>query len=282
MPAFETRGSITVTIDLQLGDVHVIASERADTVVVVNPSDRSRKPDVEAAEKTRVEYSDGRLLIRAPKPRGLGYIGLGKTGSIDVTVELPTDSNLNGEAGWADFRGSGRLGDILIKTGAGDIRLDSTRQLHLTTGAGSVTVNRAMGRTELTAAGDMHIGEIDGEAEIKNLNGKTWVGEVTGALRVKSANGDITVDLAQADVGAKTANGHIQIGEVVSGSIVLATASGGLEIGIRDGTAAWVDAKTQFGRVHNDLGSAEGPEPSQETVEIRARTSFGDIVIHRS
>jgi len=283
MPAFETREPISVTVELQLGDVHVIASERADTVVVVNPSDRSRKPDMEAAEKTRVEYSDGRLLIRAPRPRSLGtYIGVGRTGSIDVTIELPTDSNLNGEAGWADFRGNGRLGDIIIKTGAGDIRLDTTRQLHLTTGAGSVTVNRAVGRTELTGAGDMRIGVINGEAEIKNLNGKTWVGEVTGALRVKSANGDITVDLAHAGVGAKTANGHIQIGEVVSGSVVLATAAGGLEIGIRDGTAAWVDAKTQFGRVHNDLGSAEAPEPSQETVEIRARTSFGDIVIHRS
>ena len=48
------------------------------------------------------------------------------------------------------------------------------------------------------------------------------------------------------------------------------------------GTAAWVDAKTSFGRVHNRLGSADGPELSEKTVEIRARTSFGDIVIRRA
>lgn len=283
MPSFETPEPIAVTIELPLGDVHVIASDRVDTVVVVNPSDRSRTLDVEAADKTRVEYSDGGLLIKAPKQRGLGtYIGLGRAGSVDVTIELPTDSNVQGEAGWADFRGNGRLGDIRIKTGAGDIRLDQTGQLHLASGAGSVTVNRAVGHTELTGAGEMRIGEIDGEAVIKNLNGKTWVGEVTAALRVKSANGDITVDRAHAEVGAKTANGNIQLGEVVSGSVVLESASGELEIGIRDGTAAWVDASTRFGRVHNDLGSADAPEPSQETVEIRARTSFGNIVIRRS
>jgi hypothetical protein len=283
MPSFETPESISVTIELSLGDVHVIASDRVDTVVVVNPSDRFRAQDVEAAAQTQVDYSDGRLMIKVPKQRSLGnYIGLGRTGSVDVSIELPTDSNLHGDAAWADFRGNGRLGDTRIKTGAGDIRLDSTRQLHLASGAGSVTVNRAVGRTELTTAGEMRIGEIDGEAQIKNLNGKTWLGEVTGTLRVKSANGDITVDRALAEVVAKTANGHIQIGEVVSGSVELATASGELEIGIRDGTAAWVDAKTRFGRVHNDLGSTDAPESSQETVQIRARTEFGNIVIRRS
>jgi hypothetical protein len=283
MPAFETPGPISVTVELPLGDVHVIASDRADTVVVVNPSDRSQKPDVEAAERTHVECSAGTLLIKTPKPRGLGnYIGVGRAGSVEVTIELPVDSHIQGDAGLADFRGDGRLGDIRIKTGAGDVRLDQTGELHIETGAGSVTVDRAVGHTVITGAGDMRIREIDGEAEIKNLNGKTWVGEVTGGLRVRSANGDISVERAHADVGIKTANGSIQVGEVSRGSVVLETGSGGLDIGIRYGTAAWVDASTRFGRVDNSLGTADGPDLSQEPVEIRARTSFGDIVIHRS
>lgn len=283
MAAFETPEPISVTIELPLGGVHVIASERVDTVVVVSPSDRSHKPDVEAADKTRVDYSSGRLLIKTPKPRSLGsYIGVGRAGSVDVTIELPADSRLQGDAGFADFRSDGRLGDVRIKTGAGDIRLDQTGQLHIEAGAGSVTVHGAAGNTEITGAGDMRLRAIDGKAEIKNLNGKTWVGEITGGLRVRSANGDITVERAQGEVGVKTANGSIQIGEVVRGSVVLETGSGGLDIGIRHGTAAWIDASTRFGRVHNALGNADGPEQSQETVEIRARTYFGDIVIHRS
>jgi hypothetical protein len=283
MPTFDTPEPITVTIEVPLGDVHLIAAARADTVVVVNPSDRSRNLDVEAAEKTQVDFSAGRLLVKTPKPRGLGgYIGVGRPGSVDITIELPQGSPIAAETGFADLRVDGRIGDTRIVSGAGDIRLDETGESHLATGAGNVTVNRATGRTEITGAGEMRIGEIDGEAEIKNMNGKTWVGEVTGGVKVKSANGDITIDRAQAEVAVKTANGSIRIGEVVRGSIVLETGSGGLDVGIGTGTAALVDARTRFGRVHNALESVDGPETSQETVEIHARTSFGDIVIHRS
>ena len=283
MTAFDTPEAISVMIELPLGDVHVLGSDRADTVVAVNPSDPSRPADVVAAEKTRIEFSNGRLLIKTPKPRGLGtYVGIGRAGSVGVTIELPSNSRLQGAAGFADFRSDGRLGDIRIETGAGDIQLDQTGQLHVVTGAGTVTVNRAAGRSEITAAGDVRIGEIDGHAVIRNLNGTTWVGEVTRGLRVTSANGDITIDSAHAEVVVKTANGRIRIGEVVSGAIVLETASGGLDIGIRDGVSAWVDARTRFGHVHNALGRADAPELPEKSVEIRARTSFGDIAIRRS
>ncbi len=52
--------------------------------------------------------------------------------------------------------------------------------------------------------------------------------------------------------------------------MTIETASGGLEIGVREGTAAWIDATTKFGRVHNDLTPADRPEPSAETVQVRA------------
>jgi hypothetical protein len=34
--------------------------------------------------------------------------------------------------------------------------------------------------------------------------------------------------------------------------------------------------------VHNQLDSADGPGPSDQTAEVRARTGHGDIVIRRS
>ncbi|MDP9494133.1 MAG: DUF4097 family beta strand repeat-containing protein [Actinomycetota bacterium] len=277
MPTFDTPSPISLVIELQFGAAHLIAGDRVDTVVVVNPSDASRKLDVEAAQKTQVDLANGRLQVKAPKSRRLG-----RPGAVDVTIELPQDSRLHAEIGLADLRADGRLGETRIHCGLGEIRLDQTRQVEVVVGMGSVTVNRALGRTEITSAGEIRIGEIDGEAEIKNLNGTTWVGEVSGGLRIKSANGDITVDRAHADVAIKTANGSIQIGEVVTGSIGLETGSGGLEVCIRDGSAAWVDASTRFGRVLNGLEAAARPEPSEKAVEIRARTSFGDISILRS
>jgi DUF4097 and DUF4098 domain-containing protein YvlB len=123
--------------------------------------------------------------------------------------------------------------------------------------------------------------ELDGSAVIKNSNGDTWVGVAGGDLRVNAANGSIAVDEAHAGVVAKSANGDVRLGEVVRGSIVLETRLGDLEVGIREGTPAWLDVRAAAGRVHNALDAAEAPEPSAEAVEVRARTSAGSVVIRR-
>jgi hypothetical protein len=64
--------------------------------------------------------------------------------------------------------------------------------------------------------------------------------------------------------------------------VSLQTAFGELEVGIREGTAALLDVRSQFGRVRSELDASDGPEASDETVEVRARTAHGDIVIRRS
>jgi DUF4097 and DUF4098 domain-containing protein YvlB len=281
MPIFDTPEPISVAISLIVGDARVIASDRTDTVVEVSPSDGSNEIDVKAAEETRVEYSHGRLLVKAPK-QWRHYSPFGAGGSIDVVIELPSDSHVQGDASMGDFRGEGRLGECTFTTSTGHIWLDQTGPLLLKTGTGSITVVRAVGHAEVTGAGEVRIREIDGAAVMKNLNGDTWVGEVTGDLRCNAANGDITVDRALATIDAKTANGNIRVGEVVRGSVAIQTASGELEVGIREGTAALLDVRSQFGSVRNSLDATTGPEPSDETVEVRARTSHGDIVIRRS
>jgi hypothetical protein len=283
MKNFDTPQPTPVTIELAVGSVHLIAADRLDTLVAVNPTDRARRDDVEAAEKTIVEMINGAILVKGPKSRGrLNLVGPGKAGSVDVTVELPAGSDFRGDAGMGDFRADGRLGDTHIRSGAGDVRLDHTADVDVACGAGRFTLNRAAGKAKIVTAGEIQLGAIDGDADIKNNSGKTWIGEVAGTARVKSAAGDITVDRARGSITAKTATGNIEFGEVGSGSIVLETAAGGLDIGVRNGVAAWLDAKTSFGRVLNLIGDATGPDAAEETVEIRARTAFGDISIHRS
>jgi DUF4097 and DUF4098 domain-containing protein YvlB len=133
-----------------------------------------------------------------------------------------------------------------------------------------------------TGSGRVRLGQIDGNAVIKNSNGDSWIGEADGDLRVNAANGSISVDRANADVNARSANGDVRVGGITRGSTSLKTSLGEIEVGIDAGTAARLDVHTQFGRIHNQLDSSDGPGPSDQTVEVSARTSYGDIVIRRS
>jgi Toastrack DUF4097 len=282
MPTFDTPEPISVTVELGVGDLRIVASDRADTTVEVRPSDPAKKSDVTAAEQTRVEYAGGRLLIKAPKGwRQYTFRGGGE--SIDVPVELPAGSHLRGDAGVAALHCMGRLSECRYRTGVGDIQLDQVGPVQLKTGAGDINLRRVGGDAELTTgSGAARVDSIGGAAVVKNSNGDTWIGEVTGDLRVHAANGKISVDQAHATVAAKSANGDVRLGEVARGAVLAQTGLGKVEIGIRDGVAAWLDLDTRFGKLHNDLEAVEHPEPDEDAVEVRARTALGDITIHRA
>jgi uncharacterized protein involved in outer membrane biogenesis len=284
MPTFETPQPIALTIEMSHATVHIIATERTDTVVTVNPTDREASDDIKAAEMTAVEMTDGTLLVKSPKLGGIAgrFVGWRRSGSVTVTVELPELSSLRTDTAFADLRSDGRLGEAEVKTAAGDVRLDHTGPLRARTSAGKVVVEEVAGKAEIVSFGEMTVGAIDGDAELKNLNGKTWVGRVDGNVKVKSANGDVTIDDAGGDVTVKTANGDVRLGRVARGSVSAETASGALTIGIKEGTAAWIDAVTKYGKVRNDLTSVSDPGPAAETVEVRGRTAFGDVLIARS
>ncbi len=281
MPTYATPEPISVRLELGVGDIRITASDRTETVVDVRPSDPSSKDDVSAAERTRVEFADGRLSIKAPKS-WRQYGGRGPNESIDVEIALPAGSRLDGEAGAAAIRSTGRLGELRYKTGAGAIRLDETATVRLRTGAGDVSVELAGGTAEIaTGSGLIEVGGVDGPATVKNSNGDTWIGDVSGELRANAANGKIAVDRPQGPVHAKTANGDILLGAVARGDVVAETAFGKVDIGVAADVPVWLELKTTYGAVRNELDAADSPEPGKEALAIRARTGFGDITIHR-
>ena len=280
MPTFETPHAISVTVDVPVGDVRISAGDRTVAVVDVRPSDPSNDEDAKVAQLTRVEYADDQLLVKAPRVHS--WLSRTRAGSVDVTIELPAGSHVRGSGQVTDFLCDGLIGDCRIKTGLGRIQLDQAATLNLKSGAGEISVDHATGQTEVTTgSGDVRLRRLDANATVKNSNGDTWIGTAAGDLRLNAANGSIAVDLAHGSVAAKSANGAVRVGEVVRGSVVLETQLGELEVGVREGTAAWLDVSSRFGRVHNSLDAAEAPEPSAESVEVRARTSVGDVVIRR-
>lgn len=279
MPSFDTPEPISATAHVEAGSIRFAAGDRLDTVVEVRPRDPKRDQDVRAADQTEVTYASGVLTVRTPKPRYL----IGRTGTVDVTVDLPTGSRVDVTGAWVQLLGQGRLGEVRAKTSSGDVRLDATGPLRLTASRGSITVDRVEGRAEITtSAGSMRVGLVDGPAVLKNSHGTTTIDAATGELRVSGANGDIEIRRAEASVAATTAHGTLRVGEVARGSVHLETSYGAIEVGIREGTAAWLDASSAAGQVRNMLTASGGPEEAADTVEVRARTRFGNIDVLRA
>ena len=280
MKTFDTPGPIVADIDTGTGHVHIRAGERADTVVEVRPTDPSEPGDVEAAEEAQVDLVDGRLLVKVKRNKLRSLFG--RPPCVDVKVDLPNGSEVSVSA-TTDVRCEGRLGNVVADTGAGSIQVEAAGRLRARTAAGDVTVGRTAGRADVTtSAGKIRIGEIDGAAVVRTSSGEIQIGTVTGDLRVNTAMGDIDIDRAGASVAAKTAFGGVRVGEVVQGGVHLETSFGGLEVGVREGTAAWLDVKSSHGTVRSHLEASDEPAPTATTVEIRGRTGFGDIVIRRS
>ncbi|MFF8033542.1 MULTISPECIES: DUF4097 domain-containing protein [unclassified Streptomyces] len=278
MPSFDTPEPISATAHVEAGSLQFTAGDRPDTVVEVRPRDPKKDLDVRTADQTEVTYAGGALTVRTPKPNLFG-----RTGVVDVAVELPTGSRIDVTGAWTQVLGEGRLGEVRVKTSSGDVRLDTTGPLKLTASHGSITVDRVEGTAEITtSSGSLRVGLADGPAVLKNSHGTTTVDAATGELRVSGANGDIEIRRAEDSVTATTAHGTLRVGEVVRGTVQLETNYGAIEVGVREGTAAWLDVSSGSGQVRNALTASDTPERTEDTVKVRARTRHGNIDIRRA
>ncbi|MBY8855815.1 DUF4097 domain-containing protein [Nocardia sp. CA2R105] len=206
MNTFQTPNPIAVVLDVLSATVNVIASDRTDTVVQIHPADESKKADVRAAAQTRVDFAAGTLTVTTPKDWRT-YSPFGGNPTIEVTIEVPTGSQLTGNAGVGRLRGTGEFGECRLEIAAGDIFVD--RPL------GSVTAKTSCGDIRIGAAarGDIRLETSMGELEVGirpgsavNVQTNTLQGNVQNQLGpVADANGDTV------QVYARSAMGNITI-----------------------------------------------------------------------
>ncbi|OXS33340.1 DUF4097 family beta strand repeat-containing protein [Streptomyces sp. XY006] len=278
MPSFDTPEPISVTAHVYSGSIRFTAGDRTDTVVSVEPRDPKRDQDTRVVEQTEISFANGTLTIRTPKANLVG-----RSGTVDVTVELPTGSHIDVSGASAELLGEGRLGEVRLKTSAGDVRLDTTGPLHLSASHGSITVDRVEGMAEITTnSGNLRVGVVNGPAVLKNSHGSTTVDAVTGELRVNGVNGGVDIARVESSVTGTTTNGHLRVGDVARGTVHLETSNGPIEVGVREGTAAWLDVSSKRGQVRNTLAASEAPEETEETVRVHARSNWGNIDIRRA
>jgi hypothetical protein len=278
MPTFSTPSPIDLAIKMPVGAIEIIASDRDDTVVTVSPTNPAKAVDVRGANETKVDFDGQRLTVTGPRPR---FSFVGPFESVDVKVELPTGSRVTAENSGGPVTTVGRLGATRVKSSLVD--LDTTGDLWVRAMNGNVTVANADGGVEITADhGQIRMGTVTGDAILKASHGSITIAQAGGNLDAKLSYGDLTITKALASVDAKTAYGSIELLEVSSGSVQVESGYGRVTIGVRPGVPAWLDLSSKDGRVRNELGADVAPEPSEQTVSVRARTQYGDITVQHA
>ncbi|WP_371749653.1 DUF4097 domain-containing protein [Streptomyces sp. NBC_01283] len=193
MQKFDTSAPISTVLDIPAGNIRFIAADRTDTTVEILPADASKGRDIKAAEQTTVEYADGVLRIEAAQAKNQI---LGSFGFIEVTVQLPAGSHIEAKAASTEFRGVGRLGDVVFEAAHGSVKLDETASARLT-----------------LQAGDISVGRLDGSAEISTQKGDLRIAEAAhGTVTLRTEHGEISVAAARgvsASLDAGVAYGRI-------------------------------------------------------------------------
>ncbi|GAA1100158.1 DUF4097 family beta strand repeat-containing protein [Kitasatospora arboriphila] len=216
MQTFDTPAPVSAVLDVPAGRVQLIAADRTDTVVEVRPADPSKSRDVRAAERTTVAHADGVLRIHAPEPQNRL---LGSSGAVEVTVQLPVGSRIEGRSAASELRGVGRLGDVVFDGAYRRIKLDEAASVRLTAVDGDVEVGRLGGPAEIsTTRGSIRITEAGrGTVVLSTQSGDISVGVAAGvsaALDAGTGHGRISNALkndgsAELDIRATTAHGDI-------------------------------------------------------------------------
>lgn len=276
MPTFDTPEPIAVDVRMADGRVNLIASDRTDTVVRVDVGLVAGESEASGAgRRVRVDLVGTTLEIRTPST------GLRRLHPVAITIELPSRSTLLLRAGSVEVRATGILGACRLDGADTRVALEHTGDLEVNAADALMDIGQVAGSTKVKSAkGELRFGDLAGGAVVQSGRCAVTVGRAGDGLNIASAGGDISVGRAEASVTVRTAHSSIRVGEAARGRIDLATGIGDIEVGIRPGSAAWLDAFSKHGGVRNHLPSREGPGNSTERVEVRTRTRHGDITIH--
>jgi DUF4097 and DUF4098 domain-containing protein YvlB len=264
---FHTPQPVELYVELGSGRIHAAAGDQEQTVVqVVGPR----------AEDFSVEQRDGRIDVIAPKST-LG--SMFTSDRHDVTVSVPTGSDLATRAGSADTTAAGRWGTVQLRTGSGDVHLDDAEgSVLVESGSGDVRGHEIGGDLRVkSGSGDVDLGEVHGEIGISTGSGDVTIAHAHARASVKSGSGDTDIDVADADVSLDTASGTLTVRRAATGTIQARNVSGDVRVGVPTGTPVWTEISSITGRVVSSLESVGAPAEGQPYLEVRATTVSGDV-----
>ncbi len=277
MYTFDTPQPVDLRAEIWQGEIYIHAEERDTTTAELESLHGDAQ---ELIEHTRVEQRGSEVSVLTPK----GKSGFFRTrGEIRATIRVPLRSNVQLESASADSDLHGELGDVRIASGSGDVRIEFGEDIQVRTGSGDVDIVTAAGRCDTKCgSGDLKVETIGGDADMVSGSGDVILGHAAQSLKVKTGSGDIVVREAGEMIDAMAGSGDLRVKRFEHGKLRAKTGSGDIQIGVADGTAAYLDITTVTGDVRSSLDASDAPSDGDQTVELSIQSGTGDVVLQRA
>jgi hypothetical protein len=210
----------------------------------------------EAVREARVELLGNRLRIESSKALPLRAVPL------SVVVTAPVGSHVTSRTGAADVSVTGGAGRLDLNTGTGSVSADrATGEAKVNSGAGTVRLGTMLsGLKAKTGSGDVEVSSVGGNATLITGTGDVWLGAVQSDVMVRTGSGDLTV------------------ADAASGEVQLATGSGNIRVGIRQGTLARIDLVSTSGNARSDFEVSSEPL-GDALLTVTGRTGSGNALV---
>ena len=236
-----------------------------------SPADAGGDGLEDPAERVRVdlrqpvdEHGAATLIVDTDPARN------GWKSSFAVHVTAPRHSGIRIQSQSAEVAVTGPADRLEVRTASGEVRVDDVY--------GPSVIQ--------TASGDIAV-RSTASCDLRSASGDIAVRHVSGEAVAHATSGDVQLDVAGGDVKARTVSGELRVLDVTTGRAELISVSGDVEIGIHAGTLAAVDLSTVSGRTDTDLpvtdtAPAEDGEPESPSLELKVKTTSGDIRVRRA
>jgi hypothetical protein len=210
----------------------------------------------EAVRETTLDLTDDRLTVRTPKSLPLRHVPLA------LTVRAPVGSTVEVRSGSAEVFVYGAAGKLMVSTGSGDVHAE-----------------RADGPAQvITGSGAVRLGPMLAGLHARTGSGEVEVSSVGGVTNLVTGTGDVWLGAVAADVTARTGSGDLTIADAASGQVELATGYGEIRVGVRHGTAAEIDLRSDSGQARSELPLSSVRPTTEPKLRVRGRTLSGTAV----
>jgi hypothetical protein len=257
---FDTPDGLEAEVRIPSGMVHVRASDRATTHVVV---EGFREPSDVDVTLMPLAAGGHRLLVEFRGKRSFGFLSIGR--EHDVRLEVPSGTRVTCDTGSADLDCVGTLGSVAYRTGSGDLRFAAV--------IGDVNAK--------TGSGDIQGQSVGGDLSAHSASGDVAVGIVRGGATVRTASGDIRIGKVDGRVQTASVSGDVELASLIGGAANVRSVSGDLEIGVASGTGVYLDIGSTTGDVSSDLDPGAPVKEDGPELELTASSVSGDVRVRR-